>query len=116
MWTYAVGARDDEDSGRYGCPCAAVPGTPAHAFVGNDYYCESGTTGARLSIVYTNDPLWDGDGCVHANNNCCTNPSMPWFFRQFSMLQNEKIEARLCRDESYINEATLIDQLKLYIM
>ena len=41
---------------------------------------------------------------------------MPWFFRQFAMPQSEDIEARLCRDESYANEATVIDQLQLYVM
>ena len=116
VWTYAVGIRDDADSGIYACPCGAVLGAPAHPFVGNDYYCESRTTEPPSAIAYTNDPLWDGDGCVHANNNCCTNPSMPWFFRQFFRPQNENIEARLCRDEDYSNEATLIDQLQLYIM
>ena len=115
VWTYAVGVSDDRDAAAT-CPCAAVPGAPAHVFIGNDYYCESGSTGSQSPIAYTNDPLWDGDGCIHANNNCCTNPSMPWFFRQFSMPQNENIEARLCRDESYSSEATLIDQLQLYIM
>ena len=116
VWTYATGFSDDRDLDRWNCPCAAFPGTPAHVFIGNDYYCESGATRIPLNIAYTNDPLWDGDGCIHANNNCCTNPSMPWFFRQFAMPQNENIEARLCRDENYSNEATLIDQLQLYVM
>lgn len=116
VWTYAVGVSDDVDLGTWTCPCAAFPGAKPHGFVGNDYYCESGTTGFQRSIVYTNDPLWDGDGCVHANNNCCADPSMPWFSRQFPTPQNEDIEARLCRDETYSNEATLIDQLQLYVL
>ena len=116
VWTYAVGISDDIDLGTWTCPCAAFPGANPHAFVGNHYYCESGTTGAQQFVIFTNDPLWDGDGCVHVNNNCCADPSMPWFFRQFPTAQNEDIEARLCRDETYGNEATVIDQLQLYIM
>ena len=116
VWTYAVGISDDVDLGTWACPCAAFPGASAHNFVGDNYYCESGTTGSQQSVIYTNDPLWDGDGCVHANNNCCTDPSMPWFFRKFPVAQNKDIEARLCRDESYDNEATLIDQLQLYVL
>ena len=116
VWTYAVGVSDDVDLGTWTCPCAAFPGAPPHPFVGNNYYCESGTTGTQQFVIYTNDPLWDGDGCVHANNNCCADPSMPWFFRQFAMPQSEDIEARLCRDEGYSNEATVIDQLQLYIL
>ena len=80
MWTYAVGISDDVDLGTWTCPRAAFPGAPAHPFIDNDYYCESGTTGTQQYISYTNDPLWDGDGCVGANNNCCADPSMPWFF------------------------------------
>lgn len=116
VWTYAVGISDDANLHTWTCPCAAVPGAKPHAFVGDHYYCESGTTGLQRSIIYTNDALWDGDGCVHPNNNCCADPSMPWFIRQFSVPQNEDIEARLCRDESYGNEATVIDQLQLYVM
>ena len=116
VWTYAAGISDDVELEKWTCPCATFPGAPAHSFIGNDYYCESGTTGAQQYISYTNDPLWDGDGCVGDNNNCCTNPSMPWFFRQFATSQNEDIEARICRDEKFSNEATLIDQLQLYIM
>ena len=38
------------------------------AFVGLDYFCESGITGRwednrRIALE---DPLWDGDGCVQA--------------------------------------------------
>ena len=116
VWTYAAGITDDIDRGVWNCPCAAVPGAPAHAFVGNDYYCESGTSGTQKYDIFTNDPLWDGDGCIHVNNNCCANPSMPWFLRQFSLPHNEDIEVRLCRDEHYNNEATVIDQLQLYVL
>ena len=114
VWTYAVGISEDASEGRATCPCAV--GAPPHPFVGNNYYCESGTPGSHQFIIYTNDPLWDGDGCVQVNNNCCANPSMPWFFRQFAMPQSEDIEVRLCRDENYANEATVIDQLQLYIL
>ena len=116
VWTYAVGISGGANLGPWTCPCAAFPGASPHAFVGNNYYCDSGTAGTQQSIIYTNDPLWDGDGCAHVNDNCCADPSMPWFFRQFTMPQSEDIEARLCRDESYNNEATVIDQLQLYVM
>ena len=85
MWTYVVGGSDDYNYPDYNCPCAATLGPDPPAFVGNHYYCESGDTGTgNHSAYFTADPLWDGDGCYHTNNNCCTNPDMPWFFRQFS--------------------------------
>ena len=46
VWTYASGVSDNYDySGKYNCPCATHPGPSPPAFVGNDYYCESGTVG-----------------------------------------------------------------------
>ena len=85
VWTYAVGISDDGNYPNWNCPCAATPGPDPPAFVGDHYYCESGDTGDYdNNAYYTSDMLWDGSGCHHANNNCCTNPDMPWFFRQFS--------------------------------
>lgn len=116
VWTYATGYSDDRNLGKLTCPCAAVGGAEPVPFVGDHYYCESGTIGLPQGAIHTDDALWDGDGCVNTNNNCCTNPSLPWFFRDFLVTQREDIEARLCSDEGYNNEATVIDQLQLYIM
>ena len=82
VWTYAAGLSDDSDEPQHNCPCAATPGPDPPAFVDSHYYCESGDTGTheRGELYYTTDPLWDGGGCHHVQNNCCTNPDMPWFF------------------------------------
>ena len=80
--TYAIGYSDELAS--YGnCPCAASPGTTAFTFLSNDYYCESGSPGtARPKNAFlTDDPLWDGSGCIASKNNCCTNVNLPWFYR-----------------------------------
>ena len=47
IWTYASGLSDDYNYGNgvYNCPCAKYPGDAPPAFVGVDYYCESGITG-----------------------------------------------------------------------
>ena len=115
MWTYAVGLTDDANFGGSACPCASVPGKAPPSFVGAHYYCESGNTGAVGSVYYTDDPLWDGTGCVHAKNNCCTNVGLPWFIREFPIAQHDNIEVRICTDQVYSNEAVLIDQLMLCI-
>jgi len=116
IWTYAVGISESDVSTTNNCPCAGNQGRNPFPFIGNDYYCESGTTGEILfDINYTNDPLWDGEGCVGANNNCCTSPGMPWFLRQFPVSLNGDIEARICTNEVYSNEGILIDQLQLYV-
>ena len=44
--------------GDYNCPCAAPPGHPPPAFVGDHYYCESGNTEAYDHAAYfTSDVL-----------------------------------------------------------
>ena len=52
MWTYAAGLSDDYDYKAYNCPCATIPGPIPPAFVGNDYYCESGDVGTQLWHSY----------------------------------------------------------------
>ena len=114
IWTYVIGNNDGDAVPN--CPCAGNQGNPAYPFIRNDYYCESGTTGGVLcNINYTNDPLWDGEGCVDTNNNCCASPGMPWFVRQFAVVLNNDIEASICTDQPYGDEGVLVDELKLYI-
>ena len=116
VWTYVVGCSDDDNHATSNCPCAAVPGPAPPSFVGENYYCESGNKGPfEYRVHYTDDPLWDGTGCFHDNNNCCTNVGLPWFYREFPETQDEDIEVRICADQSYNDEGVLVDQLKLLI-
>ena len=116
VWTYIVGLSDDYSYPTANCPCAVVPGPAPPSFVGEHYYCESGNRGAfEFNTHYTDDPLWDGAGCFHNNNNCCTNVGLPWFYREFPTAQDEDIEVRICTDQAYSDEGVLIDQLKLFV-
>ena len=116
VWTYAMGYSDDGDFPDFNCPCASTPGVNAATFVRNNYYCESASEGAASrNIYYTNEPLWDGDGCTGAANTCCANVGLPWFYRQFPVAQEEDIEVRLCHDEPYSNEGVFLDQLQLFV-
>ena len=59
IWTYAAGITDNGNHQCCNCPCAAIPGRAPPSFVGNDYYCESGTGSSSLSSAYYfSDPLW----------------------------------------------------------
>ena len=117
VWTYAVGISDssgNNDITHY-CPCASREGTDPPSFVSDHYYCESGDTGNNNpNAYYTTDPLWDGLGCSDSVN-CCAHPDMPWFSRQFATEQEAFIEARICRNEDFSNEATLVESMELYI-
>ena len=115
VWTYMVGYADSANHPTSNCPCSAIPGPAPPAFVGEHYYCESGNNGQSSNLFYTDDPLWDGAGCVHAKNTCCNNIGLPWFFRELPTMQHEDIEVRICTDEPYSNEAVLVDKLQLYV-
>ena len=112
--TYAVGLTNDGNyqNGIHNCPCAAIQGNNPPSFVENHYYCESGNTG--VNHYFTEDPVWDGDGCS-ANNNCYTNVDQPWFFRQLVTSRQDYIEARLCTNQDFADEAVLVEQIQLYI-
>ena len=116
VWTYVAGASDEYNYVNSNCPCAATPGPDLPAFVSHNYYCESGNTGAvSRDVFYTSDMLWDGYGCHHVNNNCCTNPNMPWFFRQFSNSMHDDLEARICNRESFVDEDILVESIELHV-
>ena len=116
VWTYVTGFSDDGSDTRYNCPCNAIPGPDPPAFVGNHYYCESGDTGEDFSTgFYTSDLLWDGYECTGEHNNCCTNPDMPWFFREYALPINDYLEARNCHGRPFISLDTLVESMELYV-
>ena len=115
VWTYAIGLTDDGDFPAHTCPCAKFPGPDPPSFVHDHYYCESGTTGVfDSSKLYTEDPLWDGAGCL-LQNSCCYQPSMPWFYRNLPKAENGDIEVRICSDQNFIDEGVTVEQIELYV-
>ena len=68
IWTFVSGLQENIGQGPSGGPCndARAPRPPA--FVGNDYFCDSGNPhfihSDSRTTVYSDDPLWDGHGCV----------------------------------------------------
>ena len=116
VWTYvATGSDDFNGNGKYTCPCATYPGPSPPAFVGNNYYCESGNVGASYpNTYYLSDPLWDGNGCT-SGNGCCAQIGMPWFYRKLPVCVAEDFEVRICKNEPQSNEDVAIEKLELYI-
>ena len=115
IWTYAVGLTDSGGYTCCACPCAAAPGPTPPSFVGSHYYCESGA-GSTIDTgaYYLSDVLWDGAGCS-AGNTCCSDPNLPWFYRQLSQTTQDDIEVRSCMNHLFSNEAVLITNLELYV-
>ena len=116
MWTYVVGLSDDYDYPKYNCPCATHPGPSPPAFVGNDYYCESGDVGkADISTYYISDPLWDGAGCT-TGNGCCARIGMPWFYRKLPVPVADDFEIRICKSEGHNDEDIAIEKLEIFVL
>ena len=116
VWTYAAGLSDDHENKVANCPCALTPGPNPPAFVGNDYYCESGNVGTwDPSLYYLSDPLWDGSGCG-SNNGCCAQIGMPWFYRKLQMTIMDNFEVRICKDSNRNDEDIAIEELELFVL
>ena len=119
IWTYGIGHTDTSSVvPSVNCPCSQFPGNLPPFFVHDNYYCESGrllTPDNAVSGVFIDDPVWDGKGCTN-DNGCCSEPSLPWFYRLFPLTTNENIETRICRDEPSSQEDVLVRELQLYVL
>ena len=123
IWTFAAGLVENNLSSypADSCPCddRATARSSVPSFVGNDYFCESGNPGPRYTHnrFYTNDPLWDGQGCGAAS--CCElsyppGVTPPWFCKQLPQTTTDDIEVRICRDQTQY-EGTPIELIEVYI-
>ena len=72
VWTYVVRFTDGAIESNSNCPCDDAQGFPAYDFIRNHYYCESVSRDTISDqSFYTIVLLWDGRGCVGAENSCC---------------------------------------------
>ena len=116
IWTYVAGWSEIR-SDSYVCPCNSGSITfPSPSFIGNDYYCESGVNVApESSILYADDPLWDGQNCNGPESPCCTYPNIPWFLKTINEATADDIELRVCSNEGVHNEDIPLDIIEIYI-
>ena len=115
VWTlYAAVSSDYNDFGN-ACPCAG--GTSPQSFVGNNYFCESGSTNRyNFNSLFTSDPLWDGQGCRGLESSCCNVPGIPWFHRDYgSTTTTDYIELRVCADEGTNNDDAPVGYYDIYV-
>lgn len=123
IWTFAASLSDFDDGTRSNsipfCPCAAVHPVATPPFVGDDYFCESGTDdpvmGDTAAVFYPDDPLWDGMDCGGPSGSaCCAFNNPPWFTKTLPNPTTDVIELRLCSN-SRIHSQTPIELIELYI-
>ena len=82
----------------------------------NDYFCESGNpTSTWVAKLYTEDPLWDGEGCRYLEESCCSSkPSLPWFHKVLDSPTPDHIELRVCGDQSTDDEDVPLSFYEIY--
>ena len=119
IWSYAVGANLVYSGGvRANCPCNNGNSNNAPPFVGSDYYCETGDNDKTCCdyVLFSNDPLWDGQQCPGEEDPCCnTHLNMPWFNKTLSETTTEDIELRVCGDQDLADEDTPLQVIELFV-
>ena len=118
IWSFASGLTEVYTT-RYNCPCNRGANIWSHppSFVGNDYYCEAGSSLFTQHRYRTEDPLWDGKLCRHRESPCCRRPHLPWFLKNIEYTTTDGLELRLCTDphEGLHDERVGIDQFEFYV-
>ena len=114
IWTYAAGTYENYTEAST-CPCTGSGALPPN-FVGSDYYCESGLNAPPWSnVLYSDDPLWDGQDCNGLEGTCCDPPNLPWFCKKLPEPTTDDLEFRTCGDAPRNSEDTPIELVELYI-
>ena len=116
VWTFAM-AEDEVASDDEACPCTrsdvnytgVVP-----PFIGDNYFCDTGTRTRSQEIYYWDDPLWDGAGCG-ATSTCCEWQNPPWFCRSLPWPTRDNLELRLCTDSPSDDELLLLETIEIYV-
>ena len=120
VWTFAAGL---DEIGTYvgRCPClnpASYTQAYVPPWVGNDYFCDTGSATPIQAVFFSDDPLWDGEGCG-PTSTCCSFNNPPWFSKQLPLPTTDDIEMRVCNRvetpyyDSYYN--ILVESIAVYI-
>uniref|UniRef100_A0A1X7SRF7 Uncharacterized protein n=1 Tax=Amphimedon queenslandica TaxID=400682 RepID=A0A1X7SRF7_AMPQE len=116
VWSYIAGLRS-KINGVSTCPCNNGTTNTIQSFVGEHYYCESGTNSELSNTkVYTTDPLWDGNNCPSVEASCCNGTGLMWFFRDYGNATiTDYIELRVCGIAGWGNEDTPVQLYEIYV-
>ena len=116
VWSFVV-AENDVEMLNYNCPCSNTSSTGSYptipSFIEDNYFCDTGRhmSSSNETAFYTNDPLWDGEGCA-SSSSCCKFNSPPWFRKSLRQPTTDDLEIRLCNHfvKSFADKiVTLVD-------
>ena len=121
IWSF-VGASYEQDPNyrtELNCPCTNTNVSwpyQVSSFVNNDYFCDTGNPGPgkNPTTYYTDDPLWDGEGC-NITSTCCEFNSPPWFCMSLPQPTNDDLEIRNCFSHESGNEDNLITLIDIHV-
>ena len=120
IWTFAAGR--SEVTARFIfsiCPCDTASARAAPAFVGNDYFCESGLHSEwdgsqHAGMLFSDDILWDGQNCT-SNSICCQFNNPPWFTKNLPIATVDDVELRICTNGPITIDDVPIELIELYV-
>ena len=118
IWTFAGAIDETTQYPSFKCACTNTAITSPHpvpSYVGNDYFCDTAVTVNYRNVrqvLYTGDPLWDGQGCG-PTNTCCSFNTPPWFTKELPSPTTDDVEMRLCKPNS--DGSTPIEIVELYV-
>jgi hypothetical protein len=117
IWTFAAGATEMHTGfDPYQCPCDTHNYDRVPAFVGDNFFCESGlhSPWSNQHILYPDDVLWDGQNCT-STSTCCQLNNPPWFTKNLTSATTDDIELRICTDSGPRYEDVPIELIELYV-
>ena len=116
IWTFSA-VPDEQYANANTCPCTKTTTTYTGIvppFLGNDYFCDTGSRDSFQRRFYPDDPLWDGRGCG-STSAWGSFYSPPWFCKELLQPTTDDIEVRVCTDFAPSNEDITIEAIELYI-
>ena len=119
IWTFIAGISEISANSfnSTGCPCDTLNYDIVPAFVGNDYFCESGVKTEwihGIRVFFPNEVLWDGQDCT-STSTCCEFNNPPWFTNNLPTATTDDIELRICTDYEPRSEDIPLELIELYV-
>ena len=116
IWTF-VAAESESEYDDEACPCTRTDVSYeglVPPFIGEDYFCDTGSWSRPSEVYYTDNLLWDGKGCG-PTSSCCTWRDPPWFCKVLTQQTTDWLELRVCTDSSSSDEQILLELIEIYI-